>query len=181
MPRIPEHYEPQHIKLWTSSDPATGTGGNYMGETYPDWYVAAFRHRDSDILAESNWEVTVQRLSRLDRARKDIPHTVQVIRTGHWAVGWAESLLIHGSNPDALRAADDIRDSLNGYSVLDEDDFGRREDEEAQRVWKDCYSPQERIDYIREHRSQFEFHGFLDMLGCVRGEYFAGYASELIA
>lgn len=38
----------------------------------------------------------------------------------------------------------------------------------------------ERVEYIRKHRSQFEFRDFADMLGCVRGKYFAGYASELI-
>jgi hypothetical protein len=39
----------------------------------------------------------------------------------------------------------------------------------------------ERIAYIRKHRSEFEFADLRDMLSCVRGNYFAGYASELIA
>lgn len=54
------------------------------------------------------------------------------------------------------------------------------EEEQAQEVWRDCYRPKARIEYIREHREQFEFRSFADMLGCVRGRYFAGYASELL-
>ena len=55
------------------------------------------------------------------------------------------------------------------------------ETEEAERVWRDCYSASERIAYIERNRSQFEFRSFADMLGCVRGNYFSGYASELIS
>ena len=64
--------------------------------------------------------------------------------------------------------------------MLNEDDWSTLEYEEAGEVWQNCYSVQERIDYIREYRSQFEFHDFKDMWACVHGEYFAGYASELL-
>lgn len=37
-----------------------------------------------------------------------------------------------------------------------------------------------RIKYIREHESQFEFRNWRDMLGCVRGKYFAGIPCELL-
>lgn len=30
------------------------------------------------------------------------------------------------------------------------------------------------------HREQFEFYTFAELLGCVRGKFFAGYASELL-
>jgi hypothetical protein len=56
------------------------------------------------------------------------------------------------------------------------------ESEEANRVWKDCYSAAERVAYIRERPDQFDgnFQSFADLLACVRGKYFAGYASELL-
>jgi len=59
--------------------------------------------------------------------------------------------------------------------------FSEYETEEANDVWRDCYRPEERIDYIRKHRSQFKFRGLSDLIGCVRGHYFAGYASELLS
>ena len=52
--------------------------------------------------------------------------------------------------------------------------------EEANRVWTDCYDDTERVKYIRDNRSEFEFRDFADLMGCARGTYFAGYASELL-
>jgi hypothetical protein len=52
--------------------------------------------------------------------------------------------------------------------------------EEANRVWQDCFNDRQRIAYIRKHRSQFEFQSFAEMLGCCRGKWFNGYASELL-
>jgi hypothetical protein len=54
------------------------------------------------------------------------------------------------------------------------------EGEEAERVWRDYYNDKERIEYIRDHRSQFEFQSFAEMLGCCRGKWFNGYSSELL-
>lgn len=73
----------------------------------------------------------------------------------------------------------DPRDEYHASVCIDCLDVA--ETEAAQEVWRTCYSDAERIDYIREHRSQFEFRSFADMLGCVRGRYFAGYASELLS
>jgi hypothetical protein len=64
--------------------------------------------------------------------------------------------------------------------VLNEEDYSEEEQEEAEVIWRECYQPQDRIAYIRKYRNQFDFSDFADLLGCVRGNYFAGYASELI-
>jgi hypothetical protein len=64
--------------------------------------------------------------------------------------------------------------------VLNENDFSEREQEAADETWRNCYREKERIKYIRAHRSQFSFASFRDLLDCVRGKFFAGYASELI-
>jgi hypothetical protein len=42
------------------------------------------------------------------------------------------------------------------------------------------YNIEERIKYIRENESQFEFSSYSDLISVVRGKYFIGYASELI-
>ena len=169
-------YVPQHIDPWTDRDPAGLDAGNYAGERYPDYYVAGFRHRDSDVMTECNFDVTWKALEPLNTG-----DTVITIRTGHWAVGWTETILVHESNEAALRAADDIAARLESYPVLDDDALSEREQEAANQIWRDCYDWRERIDYIRNAGSgQFEFHDYRDMLACVRGEYFAGYASELV-
>lgn len=54
------------------------------------------------------------------------------------------------------------------------------EHEEAQQVWRECFSDRERLDYVRRNRDQFEFHDMADLIGCIRGKWFGGYASELL-
>jgi hypothetical protein len=75
-----------------------------------------------------------------------------------------------------------IADKLEDYPVVDEDDFSELEDETAEQVWRDCYSDRDRdrVEYIRGHENQFDFHNYADLLGCARGKYFSGYAGELL-
>jgi hypothetical protein len=154
------------MKLWTM--PA-----NYAGEVWPNWYVFLGQQRDSDCLTRSNFRTALERLG----GESD---TVQVIRESHWAVGWVEWIGIEASDDLAVKLASEMEDDLERYPVLSEDDFSELENEEANEVWRNCYDSSERIKYVREHSNQFEFHDFADLMGCIRGNYFAGYASELI-
>lgn len=165
-------YEPKHLKRWQHPS-------NYIGETWPDYYVFLGRHRDSDVLTNSNFEVALQTLADLPTFDDDSSRSA--IREGHWAVGWVEWIAIHADDEDALMAADSIMESLDSYPVLDEDAFSEAEQREADEVWANCYTQRERVDYVRKYRSQFGFRGLADLLACVRGRYFAGVASELIA
>jgi hypothetical protein len=106
--------------------------------------------------------------------------TVIVVRESHWAVGWVEWIAIHDDDKPALRIADELVAALSDYPVIDEDHWSELEQEDAQQVWANCYSDSERLAYVREYRSQFEFHDYADLIGCIRGRYFAGYASELL-
>lgn len=160
-------YIPERLNRWTMPD-------SYAGEVWPDYYSAGVgRSRDSDDLEESNFAAMVKALG-------GETETVLIVREGHWAVGWVEWIAIHQDDGAALKIADELRQRLDDYLVLDEDDWSEREAESANAVWRDCYSWEERIKYIRDHDSQFEFNDYADMLGCVRGQYFAGYASELL-
>lgn len=160
-------YEPTNLKRWTMPD-------SYFGETWPDYYSSGVgQSRDSDCLEESNFATMLRDLGGESE-------TVLVIRESHWAVGWVEWIAIHATDDRALQIADRNVDRLQDYPVLDELDFSEHETEAANRVWADCYSPKERIKYIRENSSQFEFHDYGDLLGCARGKYFAGYASQLL-
>ena len=138
----------------------------------PEWLVLIGRNRDSDCLAESNWQSAINALGGEGE-------NVRIDRMGHWACGWYELLSVLANTPEHKIAAD-IESALADYPVLNDSDFSEREHEEAQSTWRDCYNDRDRVDYIRKNRNQFEFDNLADMLGCARGRYFAGYASELI-
>jgi hypothetical protein len=161
-------YEPTHLKLWTMPD-------NYFGATWPATYSAGVgQSRDSDALERSNFACMLEAIGGESE-------TVTVVRESHWAVGWVEWIAIHQDDDKALEVADKIKGKLDNYPVVNEDHWSELEHEDANETWANCYSPQERIEYIRDHRSQFEFHDYADLIGCVRGKYFAGYASELLS
>lgn len=161
-------YEPKNLHRWTMPD-------NYAGAVWPAHYRAGVgQHRDSDDLEQSNFAVMLADLG----GESD---TVLVVREGHWAVGWVEWIAIHQDDGAALKIADENVARLAGYPALNEDDWCEREYEHAAEIWRDCYSASERIEYIRKNRDQFEFSDYADLLGCVRGHYFAGYADELIS
>ena len=174
----------QHLTLWK-------TPPHYFGAQWHDYYVLAGQSRDSSALEESNFrsfhkalKAQAAKLGQGDITPPDVDNeqsAIVVERSSHWAVGWVETLLIHKDALPALLAWCDAQlERLDGYPVFDENDYSELEMEQANTVWRDCYRVKERIAYVREHRGQFEFRDFSDMLGCIRGNYFAGYASELL-
>jgi hypothetical protein len=171
----------EHLKRWELPQ-------SYAGAHWDHWYAFLGRTRDSKELTESNFETGLAAVRAVaskepvtDETGEDSDmDTVQVVRENHWACGWVEWIAIHESDTAALMEAERLLARLENYPVLDEEDWSRREQESAEQIWRDCYSAKERVKYIREHRSQFEFQSLADALGCVRGRYFAGYASELL-
>lgn len=162
------NFIPQNLKRWTRPD-------SYFGAEWPEYYSSGVgQSRDSDALERSNFICML-------RALGGESDTVLVIRESHWAVGWIEWIAIHESDAKALATADEIKAGLADYPVIDESHWSELEQEDADQTWKNCFSPLERVDYIRKWREQFEFHDFADMLACVRGQYFVGYASELLS
>lgn len=146
----------------------------YWGER-GHWFIAYVQHRDSDCLTRSNFRCFKAELEKIK------PEAIAVESFNHWAVGWVEYLLVDPESAETVARAEEIRAKLEDYPVVDESDWSELEMEEADQIWRDCYRPKERLKYIREHRRQFEFRDFQDMLACVRGKYFAGYASELVS
>lgn len=161
---------------------------HYFGAHWPDYYGAGFgQSRDSECLEESNFATVRAKLAKLPAfvpPAGDTDNEAEsrfVVRESHWAVGWVEWIAIHESDEAALRLCDDLRESADDYPVLNEEDFSEREQEAANTIWRECYSQKDRAEYVRKHRSQFEFHGLRDAMQCLRGDYFNGYASELIS
>jgi hypothetical protein len=160
-------YQPEHLVRWTKPD-------SYFGASWPEYYSSGVgQSRDSDALEASNFRSMLKALGGESE-------TVLVVRESHWAVGWVEWIAIHETDDKALAAADEIKTALEDYPVVDEDDFSELKQEHAEQTWQNCFNDAARLAYIREHRSQFEFRDYADLIGCVRGRYFAGYASELL-
>lgn len=171
---------------------------SYFGASWDHYYSAGFgQSRESDDLEQSNFAVVLRELAKLppfvpmadadgpnipsyaDQPEDTIPSRY-VVRESHWAVGWVEWIAIHETDTAALELCNSLVEQCDGYPALDEQDWTEREQESAATVWRDCYGPKERMNYMRKHRGQFEFRDFSDMLGCARGRYFCGYASELL-
>ena len=160
-------YQPKHLKRWTMPD-------SYFGATWPDYFSSGIgQSRDSGALERSNFACML-------RALGGESETVLVISESHWAVGWVEWIAIHESDSKSLKTSDEIKAALADYPIINEEHFCETETEDANETWANCFSDAERLAYIRKHRSQFEFRDMADLIGCVRGRYFAGYASELL-
>ena len=161
-------YEPVNLRRRACFD-------HYAGAEWTQYYSSGVgQSRDSSALERSNFMCMLKTLG----GESD---TVIVVSERHWAVGWIEWIAIHETDARALEEADEIAGALEDYPVVNESHWSELETEEANEVWTQCYDVRERIAYIRKHRDQFEFHDFADMLGCVRGNYFTGYASDLLS
>lgn len=113
-------------RRWTTADPATGQKSNYAGDTV-DGYTIATQTRDSDALVRSNFQVIA----------KDMGDACEIHRTGHWACGWVEWLILptNASEEDKAKAAQWLED-LDQYPVANDDHFSELEYTEAAEYWE---------------------------------------------
>ena len=112
-------------------------------EDRDDWIVGPVSHyRDSDLVAESNWDYAVKELGGESE-------TVEIVRFGSSMVGWTEWILIDPSNTEALAKAEEMAERLADYPLLDEDDYGNREHEAVCEQWEGA-DTRERMEYCRE-------------------------------
>jgi hypothetical protein len=107
---------------WISSD--------HPAEQDPEhWCVGpVVLTRDSDLLAESNWDA----LEKALKAKEEFDDQWESHRFSHWAVGWVEHLsfrvLDEKGEPTAIyHFLKKWFDALDDYPVADEEDFSRRE------------------------------------------------------
>ena len=108
-----------------------------------EFLVVIGRNRDSDTLEESNW---IQALEMLG-GESD---TVQVHRFGHWACGWLEVLMIDPADEKASAIAQEIKDRLADYPILNEEHYSRLQWERAAEYW-DSLSLSSRADELRRN------------------------------
>jgi len=145
-------------------------------ENQQDWLVLPCgQNRDSGALDRSNFRTAEKILAEVDPNGSDY----EVHRFGHWACGWFEVILVRPETA-AAKEAEGIEATLADYPILCDSDHSELEQEDANETWRYCFNDAERVEYIRDHRSQFEFRDWADLIGCVRGHYFAGDASSLL-
>lgn len=108
-----------------------------------EYFVVYGRHRDSDLLTESNWRVMLARLGGESE-------TVLVIRDSHFLVGWVEAIYIHHSDIARCLLADGMLGDIDDYPILDESDYSDLECDRAFDYWSRC-SLSERIDWCRRY------------------------------
>lgn len=143
-----------------------------------DWLVAPVSQtRDSGPLERSNFEVVKEDLEKAEPSCED--GDVEVHQFGHWGPGWFEIILVR-PNTQAAIEAQEWEDSLADYSIANEDHYSNLEHEECQQTWENCYTDKGRIEFIKEHRIDFEFRSLEDMMGCVRGKHYNGPTSTLL-
>ena len=125
------------MELWKYPD-------NYFGEVWPGYYVCLTQNRNSSILERSNFEVVLQKLKKL-KPDGDF----RVVREGHWACGWIEWIAIHQDEEELVEEANRLLDSLEGYPLLDEDDYSERQNKAICKYWEGL-SLDDRIDLCKE-------------------------------
>lgn len=116
-----------------------------------EWLVVPVtRTRDSGPLAESNFETAEKMLQAADTGEDYENH-----RFGHWGPGWFEVLIVRPGSTCAT-VAQDIEHRLEGYPVLNEDDYSEREWDAATDTWQHGYSLRERVELIQEHNRHIQ-------------------------
>jgi hypothetical protein len=100
----------------------------YYGER-GEWLIVLSRHRDSDCLTQSNFE------SALAALGGEGEH-VAIERSNHWAVGWVEYLVVDPAQGEIVAQAQEMRDRLEDYPVLDEENWSKRECDEYMESWE---------------------------------------------
>ena len=137
------------------------------------WLVAPCgTNRDAEALTRSNWRGQLAELRRIDPKRDD--HEVH--RFGHWGPGWFELVLIRPASKCA-DLCEELERALANYPVLDDEDFSREEDEEAQELWRHS-SVADRLHYIGRCGADPK----VSMFAARRDELPAGlYVSDLLS
>ena len=109
------------------------------------------KHRDSDILAISNYETVLADLKERFGA------AVEVNSANHWAVGWIDEIVVKARNKKgrphpAFIAAMEWHDKLADYPCADERDYSRREYEDLLETLENCYDvPTDKLDTVSSY------------------------------
>ena len=155
------------------------------------WHVTwalgpVYLHRDSGALDRSNAKALIAAM-RERFGKPGVRNGWDIFEASHPLCGWVNHLSFKvldskGRPTEQFRFVQAWFDYLQTvYPVADEADFSNEEMDEAERIWTHGFTNKSRVRYMREHPSEFECHSLADMLGCARGRFFGGNASEFLS
>lgn len=139
-----------------------------------EWLIAAAVHRDSGTLDRANWASWVELLG----GESD---TVAIERSNHWAVGWVDCLVIDPADEARVKLAEETREKLENYPVLDEEALSNLEWEEYNEAWESygatefCEALQNKFSlFSKSEQTLLEWEGLRDWYESLisSGEYY---------
>jgi hypothetical protein len=93
-----------------------------------NWAIIYTHNRDSGLLDQGNADAIAKAMEQFSDT--DDPDVVFETHD-HWAVGHVDGFSIrvfkHGQITDAFKTYHDLMEQLDGYAILDEEDYSRRE------------------------------------------------------
>lgn len=142
------------LRLWDGTDPVLGCTGNYAGTEFPGYYCGPVRTRDSEILQHVNFNAALEMLGGESE-------TVKITRSGHWAVGWTEQILVKATAADKVKLLEKIHDDLTSYAILDEEAYFRAVEEAKEKNFKEIKSElEDAMEFSpRSDDEEREFYG----------------------
>lgn len=113
-----------------------------------DWLLLS-RHRESDTVSESNWEVALRMIDSLKLAFSEPEQRDEygridprstgwsyIFRASHPLVGWVEYLLIRADAPaELIKLGHDMSEKLEAYPILDDDHHSELETDQIYTWW----------------------------------------------
>jgi hypothetical protein len=126
------------VKKWDANPSGFDSLSNFIGERIPETkLVLLTRNRDSNLLAQSNWETVLKYLGGESGENDDGSHDgIEIVRHGHWACGWIEYMLIDSRNAELVKLAESVEEKLSDYPVFDDDDYSQRQFNFAMEYWE---------------------------------------------
>lgn len=111
------NYQPQYLKKWTEAP-------NYSGRDLTDYYVVAVESEQSDSVDMSNYRVWHRLFPDLEE----------------FSIGGSIKFKVLMIHKDSLliEAIDEKKESLEDYSILDEQDLSDLEYEQWYEYWSSC-------------------------------------------
>jgi hypothetical protein len=109
------------------------------------------RHRDSDILQESNADALER---HLEKEHPDLEKDWEITRCGHWAVGWVEHLSFRSVEEDGKTPTKVFKvimcwfNGLANYPIADDDDYNERCFNQTLENIENDWSPKVRQDVV---------------------------------
>lgn len=120
----PINRNPYELPQWERPD-------DYMGQSPDGDFIVYARSRDSDLLANTNFECIEAELRELDAG--DFVYT---FTASHWGVGWVEHLMLRRLCPDNLQArVYEIHAALSNYPVYSDSAYSEAEHEATLEYW----------------------------------------------